>query len=200
VAKAIERQIDTVKGSKSGERFPELAEPHLVLSSPSGIAATAAASTHLASGEHIALCAGAHVSVVAGQSLFASVAQKFSLFVHQLGMKLIAASGKVQIQAQTDEMELLAQKVLEIISTTGWINLKAKEGIRLNGGGTELVLSAAGIKGMTGGDSHFHAADHQTFPKQQRKIQFAGELVHQEICIPCMLHAAKAHTPLVEEQ
>jgi type VI secretion system secreted protein VgrG len=174
VSKALKAQNDTIQGHKSGERFPELSEPHLILSSPCGIETTAAASTHLASGQHIALSAGAHISLAAGQSLFASVAQKFSLFVHEMGMKLIAASGKVQIQAQTDDMELLAQKVLDIISTTAWINIKAKEGIRLNGGGTELVLSAAGIKGMTNGDSHFHAADHQTFGAANVPVQFPG--------------------------
>jgi type VI secretion system secreted protein VgrG len=177
VAAALKLQNDAIKGSKGGDRFPELMEPHLVLSSPSGIETTAAASTHIASAEHIALSAGCNVSVAAGKSLYASVAQKFSLFVHQLGMKLIAASGKVQIQAQTDDIELLAQKVLDIISTTGWINLKAKEGIRLNGGGTELVLSAEGIKGFTTGVSHVHAADHQTMGPESVAVQFPGAKV-----------------------
>ena len=200
VAAALKLHNEAIKGVKGGDGFPELSEPHLVLSSPGAIAATAAASTHLASGEHIALSAGAHVAVAAGKSLYASVAEKFSLYVHQLGMKLIAASGKVQIRAETDDMELLAQKVLEIISTTGWINLKAKEGIRLNGGGSELVLSGEGIKGYTPGQHEMHAADHQTFPGQRRTAQFPGEIAHHEVCIPCMLHAAKAHAPLVEEQ
>jgi type VI secretion system secreted protein VgrG len=174
VAMALKLQNDAIKGSKGNGGFPGLAEPHLVLSSPTGIETTAAASTHIASGEHIALSAGSHVSVATGKSMYASVAHKFSLFVHQLGMTLIAASGKVQIQAQTDDMELLAQKVLDIISTNGWINLKAKEGIRLNGGGTELVLSAEGIKGMTDGVSHVHAADHQTMGAQSVSVQFPG--------------------------
>ena len=177
VAAALKRQNDAVKGSEAEGRFPEFIEPHLVLSSPCGIETTAAASTHIASGEHTALSAGSHISIVAGKSLYASVAQKFSLFVHQLGMKLIAASGKVQIQAQTDDLELLAQKVLDIISTTDWINLKAKKGIRLNGGGTELVLSVEGLKGMTDGVSHVHAADHQTMGPQSAPVQFPSATV-----------------------
>lgn len=177
VAAALKLQNDAIKGSKADDRFPELIEPHLVVSSPSGIETTAAASTHIASGEHIALSAGSNLSVATGKSLYASVAYKFSLFVHQLGMKLIAASGKIQIQAQTDDLELLAQKVLDIISTTGWINLKAKEGIRLNGGGTELVLSAEGIKGFTAGVSHVHAGDHQTMGPESVAVQFPGAKV-----------------------
>lgn len=177
VARAIKLQIDGIKGNEgSGRKFPEFIEPHLVLASASGIATTTSSSTHIASGEHLSLSAGGHVSIAA-KSLYASVAEKFSVFVHQLGIKLIAASGKVQIQAQTDEMELLAQKVLDIISTTGWINLKAKEGIRLNAGGTELVLNADGITGFTNGVHHIHAADHQTMGPAAVPAKFPGARV-----------------------
>lgn len=178
VARALKLQIDGIKGSKGSDGgFPELIEPHLVLASPSGIETTTSSSTHIASGEHLALSAGGHVSIATNKSLYASVAEKFSVFVHQLGIKLIAASGKVQIQSQTDDMELLAQKVLDIISTTGWINLKAKEGIRLNAGGTELVLNADGITGCTNGVSHIHAADHQTMGPKAVPVKFPGAQV-----------------------
>jgi type VI secretion system secreted protein VgrG len=175
VAGVLKQQNDAIKGAAGS--FPELVEAHVVIASPSGIETTTAGSTHIASGEHLAVSTGGHVSVAAGRSLYASVAQKFSLFVHQLGMKLIAASGKVQIQAQTDDLELLAQKVLDIISTTGWINLTAKEGIRLNGGGSELVINADGITGMTGGAHHIHAADHQTMGPQVVPAEFPGAKV-----------------------
>jgi type VI secretion system secreted protein VgrG len=177
-AAAIKAQNDAIKGGDAGDGgFPELAEPHLVLASPSGIEATSAASTHLASGEHIALTAGSHLSLAAGKSLYASVAEKFSVFVHRMGMRLIAASGKVQIQAQTDDLELLAQKVLDIISTTGWIHLKAKEGISLEAGGSGFVVCADGIKGITPGVNHVHAADHQTFGPESVETEFPGAKV-----------------------
>jgi type VI secretion system secreted protein VgrG len=201
VAKAIKAQNDAIKGSDGGAgTFPELAEPHLVLASPSGIETTTAASTHIASGEHLALTTGGHVSLAAGKSFYASIKEKWSVFVHKLGIKLIAASGKVQIQAQSDDMELLAQKVLDIISTTDWINLKAKKGVRINGGGSELVISADGIKGYTPGGHEMHAANHQTFPPQNRPIQFPGQLPDHDICIPCLLKAAKANNPFAHPQ
>lgn len=172
---AIRAQNDAIKGesgSKEG-RFPELAEPHLVLSSPSGIEASSGASTHLASAEHAALTAGSHVSLAAGKSFFASAAEKISLLAYRMGLKLIAASGRVQIQAQNDSMEILAQKVVDIISTRDWINLTAKKGIRLNGGGSELVI-AEGITGFTKGVHHVHADDHQTFGPQAKPAEFPG--------------------------
>ncbi|ALU90577.1 VGR-related protein [Herbaspirillum rubrisubalbicans M1] len=174
-AQAIEAQNEAIKGEGSAQegRFPELSEPHLVLSSPSGIQASSGTSTHLASAEHAALTAGSHVSVAAGKSFFASAAEKLSLLAYRLGAKLIAASGRVEIQAQNDGMELLAQKVVDIISTRDWINLKAKKGIRLNGGGSELVI-AEGITGFTQGAHHIHAADHQTLGPQAKPVEFPG--------------------------
>jgi type VI secretion system secreted protein VgrG len=174
VAKAIKSQNDAIKGSGGGEdKFPELSEPHLVLASPSGIEATSGASTHIASAEHAALTAGSHVSVAAGKSFFVSVAEKVSILAYKLGIKLVAASGKVQIQAQNDSMELLAQKVVDIISTQDWINIKAKKGIRLNGGGSEFVISD-GITGFTSGAHEVHAANHQTMGPQSKPAQFPG--------------------------
>ncbi|NUT61053.1 type VI secretion system Vgr family protein [Herbaspirillum sp. C9C3] len=174
-AQAIKAQNAALKGdgNASRDRFPELGEPHLVLASPSGIEASSGASTHLASAEHAALTAGSHISVAAGKSFFASAAEKLSLLAYRLGAKLIAASGRVEIQAQNDGMEILAQKVVDIISTRDWINLKAKKGIRLNGGGSELVI-AEGITGFTQGAHHIHAADHQTLGPQARPAEFPG--------------------------
>ncbi|MDR9838147.1 type VI secretion system Vgr family protein [Herbaspirillum huttiense] len=174
-AQAIQSQNEAINGQGGAQdgRFPELADPHLVLSSPCGIEASSGASTHLASAEHAALTAGSHVSLAAGKSFFASAAEKLSLLAYRLGAKLIAASGRVEIQAQNDGMEILAQKVVDIISTRDWINLKAKKGIRLNGGGSELVI-AEGITGFTQGAHHVHASDHQTLGPQAKPAEFPG--------------------------
>ena len=56
-------------------------------------------------------------------------------------MKLIAASGKVAIQAHSDEVEILAQKVLSLISEADWVNIKGKKGVRLHGANHMLEIS-----------------------------------------------------------
>jgi type VI secretion system secreted protein VgrG len=131
VADMLKAQNNGVRGT--GEPFPELAEPHLVLASPAGIETTSAQSTHIASGEHIALTAGRNLSIATGDSLFASIKQTFRLFVHKAGMKLIAASGKITVQAHEDDIQVIANKVLSLISQTDWIDLKGKKGVRLHG-------------------------------------------------------------------
>jgi|GEM_PF-251553 len=173
VAKALKSQIDAIHGGAKTDdyAFPEFAEPHLTLASPVGIQSTTAGSTHVASERHLALTSGGHVSIAVGRGLFASVLRGISFFVHKLGISLIAASGKVRIEAQQDDIEIRARKVVEFMSTTDWINLNAKQGIRLNGGGAELEISAKGIMGYTDGAYQIHSADYQTLGPQAKPVR-----------------------------
>lgn len=177
VADALRSQVDGIKGTggASGDgSFPELNEAHLLLAGAAGVQLTTPASAHVTGGQHVAVTSGEHVSIAAGKSFLASVSEKFSVFVHRMGMKLVAASGKVQVQAQNDDLELLAKKVVAIISTTDWITLTAKQGIRLNAGNSELVISADGIKGFTPGENVIHAGNHNTMGPQSMPASFPG--------------------------
>ncbi|WP_244130887.1 type VI secretion system Vgr family protein [Burkholderia pyrrocinia] len=179
IADALKSQVDGIQGtgaagsSDKGD-FPELNEAHLLLAGAAGIAVTTPATAHVMGGQHVAVTAGDSVSVATGKSLFASVSDKFSLFVHKMGMKLIAASGKVQVHAENDELELLAKKVVAIISTTDWINITAKQGIRLTAGNSQLEVSAKGIVGYTPGENKIHAGSHDTVGPQSMPAQFPG--------------------------
>src|SRR6201999_749996 len=127
-----------------------------------GIEFVSGGSTHLASEQHLALTTGGHVGMAVGRGWVASIAQGARIFVHRLGVKLVAASGKIRIEAQQDGLELIARRAIDIMSTTDWIKVNARQGIRLNGGGTELGISAKGIIGFTDGAFRVHASDHQT--------------------------------------
>ncbi len=149
-------------------------EPIVAVTGPAGVVMASAQNVAVGAHAHVDMVSGGDTRLSAAGSTFVRAAHSLSLFAHQDGMKLTAASGKVQAQAQDDGMELLAKKVLDIISTTDWINLKAKQGVRINGGGSELVISADGIQGYTSGKSHMYAADHQTFGPKSVPVQFAG--------------------------
>ncbi|MCQ4144341.1 DUF2345 domain-containing protein, partial [Vogesella sp. AC12] len=59
-------------------------------------------------------------------------------------LKLIAAKGKVQVQAQSDAMELTADKEITIASCKDSITIAAKEEILLNVGGGAYIRMAGG--------------------------------------------------------
>ncbi|KQR80020.1 hypothetical protein ASG35_30600 [Burkholderia sp. Leaf177] len=73
-------------------------------------------------------------------------------------MKLFAAKGKVEIQAQSDEMRLLADQNMTITSVNGWVTIEAKEELLLKCGGSYLRMSATGIEDGTRGDRTWKAA------------------------------------------
>jgi type VI secretion system secreted protein VgrG len=141
VTDAIKAQNDDIRGAGSTGAFLELAAPHLVLASPAGIETTTAQSTHIASDHHTAITTGKNFSIATGGSYFASISQTFRLFVHKDAMKLIAATGKVTIQAQSSEIEIIAKKVLALISEQDWVEIRGKLGVRLSGGTDTLEIS-----------------------------------------------------------
>jgi len=188
-AQALSEQLSKLAEKSTSQRVPEGESAMLMqrltelqetgsrivaLSGPEGILA--------ASGQALSLSAATDVSIVssgntclssAGSAAICS-AKGLNAFAHRGGANLVAAAGKVQVQAQTDALELLARKVLAIISTTDWINITAKQGVRINGGGSELVINADGIKGYTRGKSEMYAADHQTFKGRGVTAEFPG--------------------------
>lgn len=159
VADVIALQNESIRGSFNFNRsnqFPELVNPHLVLASPSGIEATTSQSTHIASGEHIALTSGLHLSMAATGRLFASAMRGVRLFCQRAGMKLVAAAGDIDLNALSDSINILAK--LNITQSGNRITLTANEEILINGGGSYTRWSASGIETGTAEAWVVHAA------------------------------------------
>lgn len=183
VAAVLKVQSDAVRGHGAGD-FPELSAPHLVLASPAGIETTTARSTHIASDEHTALTTGRSLSVATGDGFFASIGEAFRLFVHKAGMKLIAASGKVTMAAQTDDIEAIANKVLTLISQTDWVDIRGRKGVRLHGADSMLEISDK-VQFFTSSPTLFHGnletlgPQNQPQPAEEPAAQAApGQLHH----------------------
>ncbi|MGT2491018.1 DUF2345 domain-containing protein [Cupriavidus basilensis] len=95
--------------------------------------------------------------------------ERVSLFAQKLGIKLFAAKGKVEIQAQSDEMRLLSDKNMTISSANGRVVIEAREELLLKCGGSYLRLSSTGIEDGTRG-----RPDHQVGCVQPAGAHFAG--------------------------
>ncbi|WP_229261452.1 type VI secretion system Vgr family protein [Duganella margarita] len=162
------------------ERISELHEGGMQLvaiDGPMGVAMTSGQNLLLGAVTDIDIASSADTYLSAGGNGAWRVARSLGFFANQGDVKITAASAKVEVQAQNSAMTLLAKKVLEIMSTTDWINITAKQGVRINGGGSELVISADGIKGYTSGKHEMHAADHQTMGASSKEVQFPGSKV-----------------------
>jgi len=172
VPRAINARNEAIRGTPSGgaDHFPELAEPDIVLTGSAGISMAAERSTHIASSEDVAVTSGRHVGIAVGRSLFASVSNAFSLFVHKAGMALVAAAGKVRIDAQTDGVDVTARKAIRLTSTADTIHLHAAKEIVLHAGRTEVRISDRGYVVRTAGEHTIHAGSHQTDHAQVRPM------------------------------
>lgn len=159
VALAIEEQNDAIRGT--GEALGELSQPMMVMASPTGIASTTAKTTHVHSGDHTALTTGRHLSMSAGQSIVGSAGRGISLCGHTDDVKLIARKGKVAVQAQGNEMEVVARDTLKVTSTEGRIEVTAAREIVFHVGGTYYRLTPNGIESGTSGAWVVHAGSRQ---------------------------------------
>ncbi|WP_027801639.1 type VI secretion system Vgr family protein [Paraburkholderia dilworthii] len=198
VTKVLKAQNDALSGpagSHAQKSFPEFAEPHLVLASPAGIETTTARSTHIASGEHIALTSGQHVSLSTGGRLLASVRNGIRLFCAKAGMNLIAAGGDIDLRALKDSINILAK--LNITQTANQITITAKEEVVINGGGSYTRWQAGGIETGTNGSWVVHSAS-KSLPGP-KNVPVAIPLLPKDVCIECLLKRAASRSALVNK-
>ncbi len=154
IAEVLQSQHDTVAG---GGKLKEFSAPHLVLSSKADLI-TAAQNTSVLSEESTALTSQKHLSLVSGSSIFGTAFGAIKLAAYQLGMKLIAVSGDIDIRALKDNLHLFAQ--LKITQTAESILLSAHKTVKIQGGGSESEWSSAGIVHKTSGKWESHASNH----------------------------------------
>ncbi|WP_312933520.1 type VI secretion system tip protein TssI/VgrG [Pseudomonas sp.] len=161
VAEALHAQHHGVLGTSpanlTANEFPEFSEPHLVLASPAGIALTTPGSSHIATGEHLALSSTGHTSFSIGKRLLASASRGMRLFVQSMGWRLVAASGDIDVRALKDSINLLAK--LNITANADRITLTAKTELVIQGGGSATTYNAGGITHTTRGPYTAQAAN-----------------------------------------
>lgn len=170
VAKSLVRQQRAIAGT--GELHGEFAEPHLLLSSPAGVAMTTAGSLHSQSDEHTGITVGEHLSQCAGKSILASALGTVSLFAQKCGIRLIAAEGKISIEAQENDLEMIAQKVASYICAKGPIRISSPKLIQLSAGGSFIRISPKGVTKGTSGSWVVHSRS------QKAKGPMETEWVH----------------------
>ena len=138
----------------------QLKQAAILMSAPAGIALTSGADLQLSSRQHIIVTAGGNADISVMKRFTVAAGEAISLIAHKLGMKLFAAKGKVEIQAQSDEMHLISGKNTLITSANGKVEINAKEEILLKCGGSYIRINASGIEDGTPGASVVKAGSH----------------------------------------
>ena len=123
------------------EALTELKKSALLLSAPAGIAQVTPKSLQLSAGENIIATSGGNTDFSIMKKLTVAAGERISLYAQKLGIKLFASKGKVEIQAQGDEMTLDALKDIRVSSSKGKIIISAKKEIILTSGGGYIRIA-----------------------------------------------------------
>lgn len=136
----VQKQTDLLNST-----LKNLQQQALLLSAPSGIAQVTPSSIQLAAGQNLIATTGQDADISIGKKLRIAVSETLSLFAKQLGIKLFAAAGKVEIQAQSDALDLLAMKDMQISSQSGKVTVSAQTELLLECGGAWIQMKGGSI-------------------------------------------------------
>ena len=141
------------------QNVEQLQQPVIVAGAPGGIALSTPQHIQLSANHNQMLTSGGSTEISALKRMVLAAKTGFVAFVQELGMKLVAAKGKVEIQAQSDGMDIFASKALTVMSTDDEIIISAKKKITLKCGGSYITIDPAKIENGTGGNYYIKSAD-----------------------------------------
>jgi type VI secretion system secreted protein VgrG len=148
------------KATQSGliDALDQLKSAGLIASAPGGIALVTPKSVQQAAGEDVMLTAGRHVDVSAVKRFTLAAGDLISLCAHKLGLKLFAAKGKVEIQAQSDALDLFADKQLRVASASEDVLVSGKTKAAMASGGAALTIENGSVVFHCPGEFRIKAA------------------------------------------
>lgn len=125
----------------------DLTAPGMLLHAPDGIGMVSARALRIASGsESVGIISGDNTDISAGQSFTVAAEGAVSLLSRNQGMQLLAAKGRVNIQAQSDDLSMNSQQNLDIQSSEGKVTVSANLELILACGGAYIKLSDGNIE------------------------------------------------------
>ncbi|WP_254074120.1 type VI secretion system Vgr family protein [Burkholderia sp. S171] len=167
------------------QRLDRLQQAVILLSAPQGIALTSGQHLQLATHDNLAVNAGGSADIGVRKKFTVAAGDAISLFAQKLGMKLFAAKGKVEIQAQSDEIALAALKDVTITSTDGRLVLSAAKEVWIGAGGSYIRINSDRIENGTPGVILEKCAKwDKPGPVSMQPIL---PLLPKSICVPCLL-------------
>ena len=119
----------------------------ILMSAPQGMGIVSPKAVRVASGsQSVGVMSGSNTDISSGKSFTVAAGESVSLFAQKAGMKLFAGKGKVDIQAQGDELSALAKNDITVTSTESTVTITAAKELILTCGGGYIKLSDGNIE------------------------------------------------------
>lgn len=129
------------------DALTELAQPGMVLNAPQGVSISSPEGVRVSSGSaSVGIVAQNNADISAMKRFTVAAGEAISMLARKAGMKLFAAKGKVEIQAQDDALDAIAKKDVTVTSAEGKIEITAATELVVNCGGAYIKLSGGNIE------------------------------------------------------
>jgi type VI secretion system secreted protein VgrG len=164
-SKSFEAGSNTDKDGKSKSKDQSGQQKIILLHGEDGVAITSPQSQTLSAGTNIDLVAQRDTNQTSGRRWIHNVGQHISLFVagvkDKIALKIIAAKGKIQLQAQNDDIEITGDKNVKITACKEKVEITAGNELLLTSGGGYIRLKDGNIEIHCPGEVSFKGANHE---------------------------------------
>ncbi len=138
---------DTGNQQTLNDALKDLAHPGMVLNAPQGVSISSPQAVRLSSGSaSVGIMSQQNTDISALKRFTVSAGEAVSLLAAKAGMKLFAAKGKVEIQAQDDGLDAVAKKDITVTSVEGRVEITAAKELVVNCAGAYIKLSSGNIE------------------------------------------------------
>lgn len=138
---------DTGNQQTLNDALKELAQPGIVLNAPQGVSISSPQAVRLSSGSaSVGIVSQQNTDISALKRFTVSAGEAVSLLARKAEMKLFAAKGKIEIQAQDDALEATAKKDITVTSVEGRVEITAAKELVVNCAGAYIRLSGGNIE------------------------------------------------------
>jgi len=182
-------------------KVPHTTDAVVALAARGGLAMVAGQQLQIVAGETATLASGGDINLALADVLRVHSGQAIGLLAGaqkadaEAGLSIIAGSDDLDFQAQHDELRVQAKDGLKIASTDKTVEFAAQKKIRF------ATAQGASIT-LQNGDITFECPGKITYRAVQRKLagpvkgSFPLPQFPNSVCIPCMLKALRAGSPV----
>ena len=162
------RELDSAKPVE------KLGEPLVFMEAPSNVNWATPASTIAFASKQMCWTAQSDMHLAAAQTISLASLKTSGMFTHSGGIQAFAGNGALSLQAHTDQLEILADKAITVISVKDDITISATEKIVLQAGQSSITLEGGNITFACPGNFTVKGGKHLLDKAASRNADIAG--------------------------
>ncbi|MES2117680.1 MAG: DUF2345 domain-containing protein [Pseudomonadota bacterium] len=183
------------------DKLPHTSDPLIAIAAKGGLGIVAAQDLQLANGETITLMSGQDTQFYTGGQMRLHTGQAIGVLAgavkageNNLGLQLIAAQQPIDIQAQSDTINIAARDEINVMSANSHIDWAAAKSIILQtAGGASITIADGNIAIECPGKFTSRAGKTSFLPPE--RLSYPLPTLPTAVCVECLLKARAAGAP-----